>query len=159
MDSRTFRNAMGTFATGITVITTEINGDVSGMTANAFMSVSLEPKLIVVSIDKKSRLLEKIHKSKKYGISILSEAQQEYSMIFAGQIKEKREVEFDRIGGIPVLKEALLTLSCNVVAEHEAGDHILFIGEVTDLNINKGEPLVFYNGKYRNLKVLEELAL
>ncbi|MDN3233167.1 MULTISPECIES: flavin reductase family protein [Priestia] len=159
MDSRTFRNAMGTFATGITVITTEINGDVSGMTANAFMSVSLDPKLIVVSIDKRSRLLGKIRESKKYGISILSEAQQEYSMIFAGQIKEKRDVEFDRLGGIPVLKEALLTLSCNVAAEHEAGDHILFIGEVTDLNINQGEPLVFYGGKYRNLKVLEELAL
>ncbi|MDM5450980.1 flavin reductase family protein [Peribacillus simplex] len=158
MDSRTFRNAMGTFATGITIITTEIDGEVSGMTANAFMSVSLDPKLVLISIDKKAKMLEKIQKTKKYGISILSSDQLQESMNFAGQIKEKIDVDFDRVGDMPVLKGALLNLSCNLADIHEAGDHILFIGEVMEMKINEGDPLLYFGGKYRNLVMNESLA-
>lgn len=156
MDSRTFRNAMGTFATGITVITTEVNGEVSGMTANAFMSVSLDPKLVLISIDKKAKMIEKIQNTKKYGISVLSADQQTQSMNFAGQIKERIEVDFERIGEMPVLKDSLLNLSCNVVDIHEAGDHVLFIGEVQDLKINQVDPLLYFGGKYRTLQQIEE---
>ncbi|MDQ1005206.1 flavin reductase (DIM6/NTAB) family NADH-FMN oxidoreductase RutF [Neobacillus niacini] len=156
MDSRTFRNAMGTFATGITVITTEVDGEVSGMTANAFMSVSLDPKLVLISIDNKAKMLEKIQKTKKYGISILSSDQQQQSMNFAGQIKERIEADFERVGDIPVLKGSLLNLSCNVVDIHKAGDHVLFIGEVTEMKTNEGDPLLYFGGKYRNLQTIEE---
>lgn len=157
MDDRLFRNVMGTFATGVTVITTEIDGDIHGMTANAFMSVSLHPKLVLISIGEKAKMRERIKKSKTYAVSFLAEEQKEISMLFAGQLKEKREAEFDRLNGMPVIKGAIASLTCNVVAEYEAGDHTLFIGEVTDMRFQEeAEPLIFYQGKYRGLKALKE---
>ena len=79
MDDRKFRNAMGNFATGVTVITTEGNGGIHGMTANAFMSVSLDPKLVVISIDARAKILDKIIESKQYAVNILSREQQDIS--------------------------------------------------------------------------------
>ncbi len=143
-----FRNAMGQFATGVTVITTAIDDEVHGMTANAFMSVSLSPKLISVSIDDRAQMKEKINQSGKFSVSILSEKQQEMSMYFAGQIKEKRDIDFKWVNGIPVLKDSLANIICNVYASHQAGDHTLYIGEVIDLQLVEGTPLAFYKGKY-----------
>jgi flavin reductase (DIM6/NTAB) family NADH-FMN oxidoreductase RutF len=157
MDDRQFRTAMGRFATGVTVIATELDGDVHGMTANAFMSVSLDPKLVVISIGEKARILEKIKQSKTFSVNILAADQQEYSMIFAGQLKEHKEVEFDRLDGKPVLKGAVAQIACEVSAEHLEGDHTLFIGRVTDIHLEDAEPLVFYSGKYRAL--VEEKAV
>jgi flavin reductase (DIM6/NTAB) family NADH-FMN oxidoreductase RutF len=151
MDDRQFRTAMGKFATGVTVIATDLDGDVHGMTANAFMSVSLDPKLIVISIGEKARILEKIKQSKTFSVNILAADQQELSMIFAGQLKEHREVEFDRLDGKPVLKGAVAQIACEVSAEHLEGDHTLFIGRVTDIHLEDAEPLIFYSGKYRAL--------
>jgi flavin reductase (DIM6/NTAB) family NADH-FMN oxidoreductase RutF len=151
MDDRTFRNAMGKFATGITVITTEVDDKVHGMTANAFLSVSLNPKLVLVSVDKRAHMHEKLKQAKKYAISILAEDQQEMSMLFAGQIKENREVRFDRFNGMPVIPDALAWLTCHIVDEHPAGDHTLFIGQVTDLHLKEGKPLLYYEGRYRRL--------
>jgi flavin reductase (DIM6/NTAB) family NADH-FMN oxidoreductase RutF len=152
MDDRLFRNVMGRFATGVTVITTEIEGEVHGMTANAFMSVSLNPKLVVVSIAEKASMLEKIKQSRKYAVNILSAEQQDLSMIFAGQIKERQEVSFDRFAGMPVIKGALAQIICEVVNVHKEGDHLLFIGKVLDLQIEENEPLLYFNGEYRTLK-------
>ena len=151
MDDRQFRQAMGQFATGVTVITTEMDGKEHGMTANAFMSVSLDPKLVVVSIGEKAQMLEKIKKSKKFAINILSDAQQEYSQIFAGQIKENREIDFDFLAGLPVLNGAIAQVACDVVSEHVEGDHTLFIGKVIDLKVEDGDPLLFFKGKYRSI--------
>jgi flavin reductase (DIM6/NTAB) family NADH-FMN oxidoreductase RutF len=151
MDDRQFRTAMGKFATGVTVIATDVDGDVHGMTANAFMSVSLDPKLVVISIGEKARILEKIKQSRTFSVNILAADQQELSMIFAGQLKEHREVEFDNLDGKPVLKGAVAQIACEVSAEHLEGDHTLFIGRVTDIHLEDAEPLVFYSGKYRAL--------
>lgn len=151
MDDRKFRTAMGKFATGVTVIATEVEGDVHGMTANAFMSVSLDPKLVVVSIGEKAKILNKIKESKIFTVNILAADQQELSMIFAGQLKEHKEVTFDRLDGKPVLAGAVAQIACAVSAEHEEGDHTLFIGKVTDIHLENAEPLVFYSGKYRSL--------
>jgi flavin reductase (DIM6/NTAB) family NADH-FMN oxidoreductase RutF len=151
MDDRQFRTAMGKFATGVTVIATDVDGDVHGMTANAFMSVSLDPKLVVISIGEKARILEKIKQSKTFSVNILAADQQELSMIFAGQLKEHREVEFERLDGKPVLKGAVAQIACKVSAEHLEGDHTLFIGRVTDIHLEDAEPLIFYSGKYRAL--------
>jgi flavin reductase (DIM6/NTAB) family NADH-FMN oxidoreductase RutF len=92
MDDRMFRNAMGKFATGVTVITTEVEDQVHGMTANAFMSVSLNPKLVLISIGEKAKMRDRIRQSKTYAVSFLAENQKEVSMQFAGQIKEEREL-------------------------------------------------------------------
>lgn len=152
MDDRQFRTAMGKFATGVTVIATDVDGDVHGMTANAFMSVSLDPKLVVISIGEKARILEKIKQSKMFSVNILAANQQELSMIFAGQLKEHREVEFGRLDGKPVLNGAVAQIACEVSAEHLEGDHTLFIGKVTDIHLEDAEPLIFYSGKYRALE-------
>ncbi|MBV7508210.1 flavin reductase family protein [Bacillus sp. sid0103] len=154
MDDRQFRSAMGKFATGVTVITTELDGEVHGMTANAFMSVSLDPKLVIISIGEKARILNKIKESKIFSVNILAADQKELSMIFAGQLKEYREVEFDRLDGKPVLSGVVAQIACEVSAEHLEGDHTLFIGKVTDIHLKDSEPLVFYSGRYRSL--LEE---
>jgi flavin reductase (DIM6/NTAB) family NADH-FMN oxidoreductase RutF len=151
MDDRQFRNAMGKFATGVTVIATEVEGEgVHGMTANAFMSVSLDPKLVVISIGEKAKILNKIKESKQFSVNILAADQQELSMIFAGQIKDK-EVVFDRLDGKPVLPGSVVQIACEVSAEHVEGDHTLFIGKVTDIKIEDVEPLVFYSGRYCSL--------
>ncbi|WP_017728830.1 flavin reductase family protein [Halalkalibacterium ligniniphilum] len=155
MDDMLFRNAMGRFASGITVITTEVEGEVHGMTANAFMSVSLQPKLVVVSIREQAHMLEQIKKSQKYAVNILASDQQELSINFAGQIKEKIDVSFDRLNGLPVLKGSLAQVTCEVVNKHVEGDHTLFIGKVTAIHLEEGEPLLYFNGKYRTLAVEE----
>ncbi|MCM3767784.1 flavin reductase family protein [Neobacillus niacini] len=151
MDDSQFRTAMGKFATGVTVIATDVDGEVHGMTANAFMSVSLSPKLVVISIGEKARILEKIKQSNSFSVNILAAHQKELSMIFAGQIKEHREVAFERLDGKPVLPGALAQIACEVSAEYIEGDHTLFIGRVTDIHLEDGDPLIFYSGRYRKL--------
>ncbi|WP_066250682.1 flavin reductase family protein [Neobacillus drentensis] len=159
MDDRQFRSAMGKFATGVTVITTEVEGEIHGMTANAFMSVSLDPKLVVISIGEKAKILNKIKESKIFTVNILAADQEELSMIFAGQLKEHKEVTFERLDGKPVLSGAVAQVACEVSAEHVEGDHTLFIGKVTDIHLEDAEPLVFYNGKYRSLVELKPVTI
>ncbi|WP_338751294.1 flavin reductase family protein [Bacillus sp. FJAT-52991] len=156
MDDRQFRNTMGKFATGVNVILTEIDGDVHGMTANAFMSVSLDPKLVVISIGERAQMLEKIKNSQKFTVNILAADQQELSMIFAGQIKEKQEVAFDRLAGQPVLAGSVAQITCEVAAEHVEGDHTLFIGKATAVEIEERDPLIYFSSRYRSL--LEEVS-
>jgi flavin reductase (DIM6/NTAB) family NADH-FMN oxidoreductase RutF len=152
MEDRAFRNAMGMFATGITVITTEVNGEEHGMTANAFVSVSLNPKLILVSIDKRAKMLKLLQESKKFAVSFLAAGQQAESMRFAGQIKAEEHYRFEQFAGLPVIEGALAQVVCTLFKEVDAGDHILFIGEVCDLRASVGEPLIYFGGKYRNLE-------
>ncbi|MFC3884002.1 flavin reductase family protein [Bacillus songklensis] len=152
MDDRLFRNAMGKFATGVTVITTEVDDEVYGMTANAFMSVSLDPKLVLISVGKKAKMHDRIKQSKTYAVSLLSDHQQKMSMVFAGQLKEDYEVIFERFNNMPVIEDALANITCDVCKEVDAGDHTLFIGAVTDIQIQDGEPLLFFDGKYRDIQ-------
>jgi flavin reductase (DIM6/NTAB) family NADH-FMN oxidoreductase RutF len=159
MDDRQFRTAMGKFTTGVTVIATEVEGeDVHGMTANAFMSVSLDPKLVVISVREQARILSKLQESKIFSVNILANDQQEVSMIFAGQLKDK-QVEFDYLDGKPVIPGAIAQIACEVSAEYVEGDHTLFIGKVTDIHLEDKEPLIFYSGKYRSLKEEEIVTI
>lgn len=151
MDKRIFRDAMGKFATGITIVTTEYDGEVMGMTVNAFMSVSLDPKLIAISIDEKARMYDKLQKTKKFGLSILSEEQKELSMIFAKQMDKDRDISFLRQDDIPVLDDSIATLSCHIKETAKAGDHMIFIAEVSDLKMNGGDPILYYGGRYHTL--------
>ncbi|MFC2948058.1 flavin reductase family protein [Virgibacillus sediminis] len=152
MDGRKFRNAMGSFATGVTVIATENAGNIHGMTANAFMSQSLDPNLIVISLKEDAHMLKKIQESGQFSVNILSEDQQELSMIFAGQVETDEEVPFNYLDGKPVVPGAIAQVACNVKSEYIEGDHSLFIGQVTDINLEDGEPLIFSKGKYRKLE-------
>ena len=152
LDDILFRNAMGKFATGVTVLTTLKDGEPHGMTANAFMSVSLDPKLVVISIGHKARFLEKVTTAQKFGVSILAEDQEEYSRVFAGQMEGSPE--FVNLAGIPVLHGAVARIACEVVSTHIEGDHTLFIGKVLDIQLEDKNPLLFFGGKYRKLAEL-----
>lgn len=148
MDSREFRNAMGRFATGVTVITTSDGMENYGMTANAFMSVSLDPKLVTISIDNKANILDKIKLSNQFAVSFLSEEQQDISMHFAGQKEKEDSIDFDEIEGIPAIKGSLASVVCDVDQAITIGDHTIFVGKVLDLKLSDGQPLTFFCGRY-----------
>ena len=155
MEDRTFRNAMGRFATGVTVITVEDDDGIHGMTANAFMSVSLDPKLVLVSIDNSASMLEKMKNTKTFGISFLSEDQRYLSMHYARQKLYDKEIDFDIIDGVPVLRHSLAALACDFYQQIPAGDHTLFLGEVDEILFDDGEPLTFYKGQYGKIEDTE----
>ncbi|HLR66255.1 flavin reductase family protein [Virgibacillus alimentarius] len=154
MDDRLFRDAMGKFATGITIVSIDYGGEILGMTVNAFMSVSLDPKLIAISIDEKASMYNKLQETKKFGVSILAEEQKDISMIFAKQKEKDREIPFIRLDDIPVIKDSIATLSCHVKETTKAGDHMIFIAEVTGLTMSEKNPTLFFGGKYRTMTSL-----
>ncbi|MDY0408961.1 flavin reductase family protein [Virgibacillus soli] len=149
MDDQRFRKAMGKFATGVTIVTTKTGEDIHGMTANAFMSVSLNPKLVLISIDEDANMNRYIQDEKRFAVSILHEKQKYLSAYFAGQVKERKTIAFANFLEMPVIKEALVTLVCDVADTIVAGDHTLFLGKVQDLAINDGLPLTFFDGDYQ----------
>jgi len=157
-DKQLFRRVMGRFATGVTVVTVPTgNGDVRGMTANSFTSVSLEPMLVLVCVDYRARTLAMMEASDRFGISVLTEAQQPLSDYFA---KSDQDPETARQLGVhfhfsehgtPLLTGCLATLDCRKVGAHVAGDHTIFIGEVIEMSATEGRPLLFYSGRYHRL--------
>lgn len=155
MEDRLFRDAMGKFATGITIVTTDYNDEVLGMTVNAFMSISLDPKLIAISIDESASMYDKLQETKKFGVSILKEDQKDVSMVFAKQIENDGEIEYLRQDDIPVIKDSLVTLSCHVENMVKAGDHLVFIAKVSDIAINEGDPLIYATSEYHSLQSFE----
>jgi len=158
LDPVTFRRVAGTFATGITVITVERDpGVVHGMTANSFTSVSLDPPLVLACVSHEARLLSYLKSQRRFGVSVLREDQQALSEYFAkldqtAEEQSRRGVRYRwSSSGIPLLYGTLAELACNVVAEHPAGDHTIFIGEVESMESHEGEPLLFHRGQYRRL--------
>lgn len=153
-----FRRVMGSFPTGITVITVETEpGRVHGMTANSFTSVSLDPMLILVCVDRNARLLSYLQMQRRFGVNILKETQRLLSDYFARPRQDSSdEARLDirfvwTQTGIPLLEDTLAGLSCNVAAEHPAGDHIIFVGEVETLELHEGQPLIYHRGSYHVL--------
>ena len=150
-----FRKAMGCFATGVTIITVDLEGEVHGMTANAFASVSLDPMLVLVCVDHKTRTHAHLHAKKRFGINVLSRDQRAISEYYARPTRthERAEQEagatFDRTSrGTPMLNGALAYLECRLHSAQEAGDHTIFIAEVENVVLREGEPLLFFRGQY-----------
>jgi flavin reductase (DIM6/NTAB) family NADH-FMN oxidoreductase RutF len=153
-----FRKALGHFATGITVVTIEsAPGLVRGMTANSFTSVSLDPLLILVCVDKGAKILPMLEKKKRFGVSVLKEGQEAISEYFAkgvqsAEAEQRLSIHYRwTLSGIPVLEGTLLQLSCEVAASHLAGDHTIFVGEVAELEFHDGRPLLYFGGEYRHM--------
>jgi flavin reductase len=158
-----FRAALGRFATGVTVITVETaGGDVHGMTASAFCSVSLHPPLVLVCVDHLTETYLHLREGRQFGVSILKEEQEALSEFFADP--ERNSDAAYRLGvkyrpmktGTPVLQNALANLDCSVVSAHEAGDHTIFVGEVREVTVSEGAPLLYFRGRYRMCAVLQE---
>jgi flavin reductase (DIM6/NTAB) family NADH-FMN oxidoreductase RutF len=153
-----FRQAMGTFATGVTIVTVDLEGGVHGMTANAFASVSLDPMLVLVCVDHTTRTHAHLHAKKRFGINVLREDQRAISEYYARpertheHAEEEAGARFERTKhGTPMLQGSLAYLECRLHSAEEAGDHTIFIAEVEDVVVREGEPLLFFRGKYREV--------
>jgi flavin reductase (DIM6/NTAB) family NADH-FMN oxidoreductase RutF len=147
-----FRRTLGMFATGVTVITTQDHDQVHGMTANAFMSVSLRPPLIVISVDRRARMHALLNEGRRYGISVLADEQRTLSDRFAGRTADgPAEVEFELAHETPLVRGALAHLVARVVRSYWGGDHSLFVGQVEYARYGEGQPLLFHGGRYEHL--------
>ena len=157
IDPLTFRGIIGNFATGVTVITVADGDLMQGMTANAFMSLSLDPLMVLVSVDRASHTHRVLQGGRAFTVNILAAHQEDVSRLFAKKAEPERGTlrgqEF-RIGetGAPVLTDCLAYVECRVAEELAGGDHTIFLGEVVDAAVVKeGGPLLFFRGLYREL--------
>jgi flavin reductase (DIM6/NTAB) family NADH-FMN oxidoreductase RutF len=150
---REFRDALARFATGVTVVTALDDGKPHGMTANAFASVSLEPPLVLVSLDNRSHMHRILPVARRYGISVLAEDQQALSDHFAGRTTEDARIRFISRGGTVLLGGAVAYFAVEVVDIHPAGDHTLYVGAVEYFECREDKPLLFFAGKYQRLLI------
>jgi flavin reductase (DIM6/NTAB) family NADH-FMN oxidoreductase RutF len=154
IDRTELRRVMGHFATGVTIITTrDVDGKPYGLTANALCSVSLDPPLLLVCVDKRAESHPAFGRSGLFAVNVLGLGHEDLSRRFAVSGGDKF-VDVDHrsgVSGLPLLDGALATIECRVVSVHEAGDHTIFIGEVEHLQGGGGDPLLFFRGKYRRL--------
>ena len=152
LDSRSFRNALGEFATGVAIVTTQVGDDAPiGITVNSFSSVSLDPPLVLWCLDKGSDRLDAFEKCQGFTINILAAAQQDLSnrMSRSGQPYLDGVPVDEGENGCPYLSEALATFECDVHARHDAGDHIIMVGRVKSFHQPCAEtPLIYHRGSY-----------
>ena len=148
------RQIMGRFATGVTVVTTRYGEQISGMTANAVMSLSLDPPLLVVSVDCQSNMHGHLTQGQCYAINVLKHDQEELSRRFAKPgPKDFSDLKLTVAEtGAPIFVDALAYVDCRVVEVARAGDHDMFIGEPLAGETLDGEPLIFYSGQYAQLE-------
>ena len=155
VDAARYRQVLGHFATGITVITTDAGaGEPVGLAANSFTSVSLDPPLVAFCAAHTSATWEHIRRTRTFCVNVLSAEQEDVCRVFAGKGDDK----FRGIGwrpgpsGAPVLDHALAWIDCRIEAEHQAGDHVIVVGRVLALAVDDDEePLLFYRGGYARL--------
>ena len=150
-----FRAALGRFASGITVVTTkDKNGRLHGITVSAFCSVSLEPPLVLVCIDKNTGSHHALTETSAFVVNILREDQDHISDRFASLLPDKFDSVKHRPGidGLPVLEDALANLECRLVYSHAGGDHTVYVGEIENATLGEGKPLVHWLGSYRELE-------
>ncbi len=157
MDADDYRKIMGNFATGVTVVTTSVDGRFHGFTANAVTSVSLDPLLFLVCVDKKANAHGELSRAKHFGVSMLATHQKDVSSTFAetGLPEEGslRGIDY-RIGstGVPLVRDCIACLECEVTELLEGGDHTIVIGRVVAGCVDSdAAPLLFFRGRYRQM--------
>ncbi len=153
--ARDIREALGCFATGVTIVTASGDHVPVGITANSFNSVSLDPPLVLVSLDRRLHSFPRFSASRYFAVNILATHQRGLSQRFASAGADKWSAvpySLGRRTGCPVIEGAHATFECERWNQHDGGDHVIFIGRILHLNINDGhEPLLYYRGKYRAL--------
>lgn len=155
-----FRDVVGRFATGVTVVTTIVDGVLHGMTVNAFTSVSLDPLMVLVCVDRTAGMHDVLLDSGRFALTILDSAQEGDSLWFSLPHRPAGNEQFDGlswrpapVSGCPVLEDGLAFLDCLVTETHSGGDHSVFLAQVVDLGLLRdGEPLVYYDSDYRKLR-------
>jgi len=156
IDPREFRQALGCFATGITVVTTASReAGMIGITANSFNSVSLDPPLVLFSLDRRAYSLAAFHSAGHFAINVLSESQRPLSVIFATPLIDKWDnVHYELWDtGCPILTDTLANFECKTQHIYDGGDHLIFVGRVQKMRFARdGAPLLFFRGGYRHLR-------
>ena len=153
VDPMIYRRVVGNFATGVAVVTSGFGDDAHGVTVNSFTSVSLDPTLLLVCLDRASRSRAKILETEVFSINVLSDAQEHVSRLFAS--KDRPETWFEDLRcsygelGAPLIPECLAYMECQLTETHEAGDHTILIAEVQYAEIaDESAPLCFFRGRY-----------
>lgn len=146
MDLKLLRQTFGKFATGVTVVTFFDEDKISGITVNSFTSVSLEPALVLVSIDKKAKALLKLE-NKAFTINILAEDQAGIAWQFAGREQQGIEIDWIKDGSAPRIANVAAYIECKPWQQVDAGDHVLFIGEIERFEHTAKHALTFYEGQ------------
>ena len=159
VDRDTFKRTLGSWASGVTIVTSQHAGERMGMTVSAFSSVSLDPPLTLVCADKGSNTNTLIQASRTFTVNVLGREQSALSSLFAD--KKREAIRFDGLDcktgatGCPRLPGALASLDCTVRDVVDAGDHIVYVGTVEDAAIDaEQEPLVYWRGGYQKLTPL-----
>ena len=158
MDANLFRQAARGFASGVTVVTTRRDSDVYGITVSAFMTLSLDPLQVLVSIRQGNRLHDMIVESGRFAVNILAEHQRPVSQYFAQPGRPTctdafPDIEtFQDATGSPVVKDSLSYFDCFLATRHPGGDHSIFIGDVVGAGATEGRPLLYFAGDYRGLR-------
>ena len=153
-DVRKLRDALGCFTTGVCVVTAMTDTGPIGLTINSFASVSLDPPLVLWSLDRASDRAEAFHIVDRFAINVLSEEMQAISASLAKKGAHSVPVEALDPGPheVPILHGALAQFICSVETRHDGGDHVIFVGRVTEFRHADGpKPLIYYRGKYRSL--------
>lgn len=151
-----FRHALGRFASGVTVITSkDQSGHLHGITVSAFASVSLEPPLVLICIDKTTGTHHALSETEAFVVNVLRDDQQYLSDRFASYLPHKfDEVEHTKgINDLPVISDALANLECRLVNRFDGGDHTVYIGQIERATVRDGEPLIYWHGNYRKLEI------
>jgi flavin reductase (DIM6/NTAB) family NADH-FMN oxidoreductase RutF len=160
VDKDLFRQVAGSFASGVTVITTGRDGNYHGMTASSFSSLSLDPPLILVCFDLTAATLAAVDATGAFVVNILGSQQENLSRQFASRGAHSLDgVEYE-LGelGIPVIRDALAHFECRVARRHLEGDHVILVGEVEAGAVDNGDdPLLYFRGSYRRLDALPDL--
>ena len=149
VDPLLFRQVMSRFASGVTIVAVRrADGGVQAMTANAFMSGSLEPPLCVVCIAKRAQMHPHMSAAGQFSVNVLGRGEENYSNHFAGRPVPGLAVSFGDNAGVPVLGEAIARITAARVAIHDCGDHDLFVGHIMTMEAGAGEPLIYYASRY-----------
>lgn len=152
-----YRQIMRNWGTGVTIVTTSgKDGKPYGVTVNSFTSVSLDPVLVLVCLDNRLSCLQAFRDSTKFGVSILSESQEDLSRLFTRKDTVRpSEIYFEGKMGIPLLRKSLATLECETVATYPGGDHLIFLGQVETGDVLDAQasqkPLLYFRGQYERL--------
>jgi flavin reductase (DIM6/NTAB) family NADH-FMN oxidoreductase RutF len=154
LDAREFRDAMGCFATGITVVTARSeNGENVGCTANSFSSVSLDPPLVLWAIAKNANSYDAFIAASHFAIHVLHAGQEDMSRLFATKDIDKfTEISWtESSSGVPLLDEYSVRFECTTEHLYDGGDHVIIVGRVHAMDNPDAEPLGFYRGKYAKI--------
>ena len=156
LEPRKFRDTVGRFATGVTVVTWGDGEHARGMTANALCSLSLDPMLLLVCVDRKTTAHVQMEHTQAFVVNVLADDQIEVSKTFAQHgLEDMAGVSWQpRVTGAPVIDGVLAWLDCEVAERLDGGDHTIYVGRVVAVEIARpdAEPLIFYGGRYRSLQ-------